>query len=94
MPDGKIWVLQCLFACNSLRGIKVEHLGEQVESERVRMWEQLRERYPRPDGQRPNVILSLWILLNDTAEIFSDLERRLTLGEPTRRRVSSEGVPR
>jgi hypothetical protein len=50
MPDGEVRVLQCLFACNSLRGIEIEHLGEQIESERVRIWEQLRELHSRPDG--------------------------------------------
>lgn len=59
MPDGEVWVLQRLFASNALRGVKVEHLSEQVKSERVRVREQLRERDSWPDGQRPNVVLSL-----------------------------------
>ena len=74
MPDGEIWVFQRLVASNSLCGIKVEHLGEQVKSEWVRVWEQLRERYSRPDGQRPDIVLSLWFLqLNKTAETSSGM---------------------
>ena len=92
MPDGEIWVFQRLVTSNSLCGIKVEHLGEQVKSEWVCVWEQLRERYSGPDGQRPDIVLSLWFFqLNKN---FGDRGGRLTLGEPTRRRVSSEGVPR
>jgi hypothetical protein len=59
VPDSEIWMLQRLFACNALCRIKVEHLGEQIESERVRMREQLRERHAGPDGQRTNVVLCL-----------------------------------
>ena len=59
MPDSKVRVLQRLFACDALRGVKVEHLGEQIERERVRVREHLRERHPWPDGQRTNVVLCL-----------------------------------
>ena len=51
MPDGKIWMLQRLLTGEALRRIKVEHLGEQIERERVRVREHLRERHSRPDWQ-------------------------------------------
>ena len=59
VPDGEVRMLQCLFTGDSLRGIKVQHLGEQIESEWVRVWKQLRERHPWPDGQGTDVILCL-----------------------------------
>ena len=59
MPDSKVRVLQRLFAGDALRRIKVKHLGEQIERERVRVREHLRERHPRPDGQRTDVVLCL-----------------------------------
>ena len=59
MPDSKVRVLQRLVAGDALRRVKVEHLGEQIERERVRVWEHLRERHPRPDGQRTDVVLCL-----------------------------------
>ena len=52
-------MLQRLFTGDSLRRIKVQHLGEQIEGEWVRVWKQLRERHPWPDGQRTDVILCL-----------------------------------
>jgi hypothetical protein len=39
VPDGEIWVLQRLVAGDAFRGIKVEHLGEQIKRERVSMRE-------------------------------------------------------
>ena len=99
VPDSEILVLQCLIAGDASRGIKVEHLGEQIERERVRMREQLRERHTGPDGQRTDVVLRLIVnslsqkkMRESATATFSG--RRRTLGEPTRRRVSSEGVPR
>ena len=59
MPDSKVRVLERLVAGDAFRRIKVEHLGEQIERERVRMREQLRERHAGPDGQRTNVVLRL-----------------------------------
>ena len=61
MPDSKIRVLQRLLAGDALRRIKVEHLSEQIERERVRVREHLRERHPRPDGQRTDIILCLMV---------------------------------
>lgn len=61
MPDGKVRVLQRLIAGDALRRIKVEHLGEQIECERVRVREHLREWHPRPDGQRTDVVLCLMV---------------------------------
>jgi len=60
MPDSKVRVLQRLFASDALRRVKVKHLGEQIERERVRVREHLRERHPGPDGQRTDVVLCLW----------------------------------
>lgn len=59
MPDGKIRMLQRLFAGDALRRIKVQHLGEQIKGEWVRVRKQLRKRHPRPDGQRTDIILGL-----------------------------------
>ena len=52
-------MLERLFAGDAFGGIKVEHLGEQIERERIRVREQLREGHARSDGQRTNVILRL-----------------------------------
>ena len=59
MPDGKVRVLQRLIASDALGRIKVEHLSEQIEGERVRVRKHLRERHPRPDGQGTDVVLCL-----------------------------------
>ena len=59
MPDSKVRVLQRLIAGDALRGVKVEHLGEQIERQRVRVREHLRERHPWPDGQRTDIVLCL-----------------------------------
>jgi hypothetical protein len=59
MPDSQVRVLQRLVAGDALRRVKVKHLGEQIERERVRVREHLRERHPWPDGQRTDVVLCL-----------------------------------
>lgn len=35
MPDGKIGVIECLFAANPLDRVEVQHLSEQIDGERV-----------------------------------------------------------
>src|SRR5712671_274705 len=62
VPDGEVRVLQCLFARDASRRVKVEHLGEQIEGEWVRVRKHLRKRHSRPDGQRTDVILCLEVV--------------------------------
>ena len=52
-------MLQSLVARDTLRGVEVEHLGEQVERERVGLREELLERHAGLDGERANVVLGL-----------------------------------
>ena len=59
MPDSKVRVLERLVAGDAFRRIKVEHLGEQIEREWVRVRKHLRERHAWPDGQRTDVVLCL-----------------------------------
>lgn len=57
MPDSKVRVLERLFAGDSFRRIKVEHLGQQIYRKRVGMREELLEWHARLDGKRADIIL-------------------------------------
>lgn len=59
MPDGKIRVVQGLFTSDTLRGIEVKELGQQVDGQGVGTGEELGERNPSFDGEGTDVILSL-----------------------------------
>ena len=54
-----VTVVQRLLAGDTLRGVEVEHLGEQVERERVGLREELLERHAGLDGEGANVVLGL-----------------------------------
>ena len=91
VPNGEVRVLKRLLAGDALRGVEVEHLGEEVEGERVGLREELLEGDAGFDGKRADVVLGL-DGLSDPNE--REWNKGLTRGDPTRRRVSSEGVPR
>jgi hypothetical protein len=91
VPDGEVRVLEGLLAGDTLRGIEVKHLGKQVESKRVRLRKELLERHARFDWEGANIVLRLYTRQGTAVRMQCSGPTR---GEPTRRRVSSEGVPR
>lgn len=59
VPHLEVGVRQRLLAADPLGGVEAKHLGEQIDCKGVRVREKSRERNPRLDRQRTNVVLSL-----------------------------------
>ena len=59
MPHLEIGMVQGLFAADAFGRVEAEHLGEEVDGERVGVWEERGEGDSGLDGERPNVVLSL-----------------------------------
>ena len=57
VPNLKIWVIQCFFASNSLRRIKIEHPGQEIDCERVGMGNEGREGNPGLNRKRADILL-------------------------------------
>lgn len=86
-------MFQCLLAGDALCGIKIEQLSENLKGHRVCTRKQSGKCDLRLDRERANVVLRLYQCdVNGDAGMNSYLKR--TRGDPTRRRVSSDGVPR
>ena len=59
VPHLEIGMVQRLFAADAFGRVEAEHLGEEVDGERVCVWEKRGEGDSGLDGERPNVVLSL-----------------------------------
>jgi hypothetical protein len=93
MPNLQVGMVQCLFTADSLCWVETEHLGEEVDGKGVGVRIERGERDPGLDRERPDIILGLSDG-NETRIENKKQKKWLTRGEPTRRRVSSEGVPK
>lgn len=97
VPYAEVRMIQGLLARDALGRVKVEHLLQEVDGERVGVGVERREWDAGLDGQRADVVLCL---CGGTRSRDGQQRRgcarttRRTRGDPTRRRVSSLGVPR
>jgi hypothetical protein len=88
--DDSLWVLEGFLTSESFRGIKREELGQQIKGERRSVRVERLELDSGFDGKRSNVPVSQLESLKHCPRMTYSCAR----GDPTRRRVSSVGVPR
>jgi hypothetical protein len=57
VPDSEVRVVQRLLATDTPGGVKTEHAREEVDGERVSLWEERGERNTRSDRQGADIVL-------------------------------------
>jgi hypothetical protein len=87
VPDLKVGMVQGLLTSNSLRGIEVEHPGQEIDRERVGMGDKGGERDSRFDGERTDVLLGTGrtnttkSILRRSSQVVQDLVELINITE-------------